>query len=86
MQKVELGTVLKERYKIVKQLGAGGMGEVFLAQDESLDTQVAIKINHNLNESTSHSSFVKPAFWPASNTPTCRALSIISPKMTPNTW
>ncbi|MEA5078123.1 MAG: protein kinase [Anaerolineaceae bacterium] len=60
MQKVELGTVLKERYKIVKQLGAGGMGEVFLAQDESLDTQVAIKINHNLNESTS-AQFIREA-------------------------
>ena len=34
-------------YEIVKMLGAGGMGEVYLAKDKKLDRQVAIKI---LNE------------------------------------
>ncbi len=32
------------RYEIRSQLGAGGMGEVFLALDTELDRQVAIKI------------------------------------------
>ncbi len=34
-------------YEIIRQIGAGGMGEIYLAKDKKLDRQVAVKI---LNE------------------------------------
>lgn len=40
------GIILGGKYKIIRRLGRGGMAEVYLAHQESLDRNVAIKLMH----------------------------------------
>jgi serine/threonine-protein kinase len=39
-----IGTVLSNRYKIIAELGSGGMAWVYLAEDLVADQQVAVKV------------------------------------------
>ena len=40
---IEPGTLLQNRYRVVRQVGAGGMGAVYFATDERFQSTVAIK-------------------------------------------
>lgn len=40
-------TLLNERYQVIRKLGQGGMGAVYLAHDKTLDHVVALKVNHD---------------------------------------
>src|SRR5688572_3121143 len=44
---VKTGDVIEGRYRIIKTLGAGGMGTVFLAEHTLIKRRVAIKILHH---------------------------------------
>jgi serine/threonine protein kinase len=41
---IEVGSVLEGRYEVVRLLARGGMANVFLARDQTLDREVAIKV------------------------------------------
>ena len=47
------GVLLKERYKITSLIASSGMGNIYLAEDQTLKTQVAVK--ENLYSSVDHS-------------------------------
>src|SRR6266481_9991529 len=49
-QVLSVGTVLQDRYRIVRQLGAGGMGAVYEAVDDRLQATVAIKETFSVDD------------------------------------
>src|SRR5438477_9961437 len=40
------GQLIDSRYKVLSRLGAGGMADVFLAEDQQLGRKVALKLLH----------------------------------------
>jgi serine/threonine protein kinase/tetratricopeptide (TPR) repeat protein len=44
MQGLVAGLTLAERFTLIRQLGTGGMGEIWLADDQQLHEQVALKL------------------------------------------
>src|SRR6202034_2365616 len=46
MSGINTGDVIDGRYKVISRLGAGGMADVFLAEDQQLGRQVALKLLH----------------------------------------
>src|SRR5881227_2678952 len=40
------GRMIDWRYKVLSRLGAGGMADVFLAEDQQLGRKVALKLMH----------------------------------------
>jgi serine/threonine protein kinase len=43
-ENIKAGTIIAERYRVVRQLGRGGMGAVFLVEHVHTDEQLALKI------------------------------------------
>ena len=46
IEEKNIGRVINQRYKLIKKIGVGGMGDVYLAEHEVLKKKVAVKILH----------------------------------------
>src|SRR5437660_10019563 len=46
MAELDPGILVDDRYKVHSRLGAGGMADVFLAEDQQLGRKVALKLLH----------------------------------------
>ena len=54
------GTVISQKYRIERLLGAGGMGSVYVATNVTLQKPVALKVMSGASSS-------RPARWSASS-------------------
>ena len=57
MEEITEGSVLCGRYRLVRHLGGGSFGEVWLCVDQSTNSEIALKICSKLNKDSERDGF-----------------------------